>query len=252
MGYFQTFVTIKIEIMNNIHAIMRNLFALSLITLVMSGCSFHKSMISSVNAVIYDNDSVTTKAEFPGGQGAYRKYINNNFDLSNFRAKHTAEGLGIYSFIINQDGKVVDVKVVQPIGTATDVTMIRLLRKMPKWKPATLNGTPVCTRVKLFRNFRNSRNKSVYDIAPYFPGGTEALEPLLVGYSERDSGIVHVSCIIDEEGKVVEPELIDGLSFHANQEALNLVRSLPKWKPAIKNGKPIRVKRTLAVYFYRF
>ena len=246
---------VKIRLMNKetmyFRTIMKSLFVLSLIVIAISGCSSHKSMIAS-DVVIYDNDSVTTQAEFPGGAKefrAFKKHIHTTKYRSS-RERQIAEGVGIYTFIIDEKGNVKDIKVLQSVSANSDLSVVRLLKKMPKWKPATLNGTPVCVRVKSFWNFNHFPQR--YDVAPYFPGGIEALEPLLIGYEEGERGVVYVSCIIDEEGNVKDPEVVSGLSFHADRQALGLVRSLPKWKPAMKNGKPIRAKRSLAVYFPQY
>lgn len=232
-------------------SIMKNLFVLSLIMIAISGCSSHKSMIAS-DVVIYDNDSVTTKAEFPGGAKGwreFRKLLYTATKFRNYRERQLAQGLGIYSFIIDEQGDAKDIKVLQPVSANNDLSVISLLKKMPKWKPATLNGVPVCVRVKTYWNFNYHPKK--YDVAPYFPGGNEALKPLLIGYERRAgrSGVVYVSCVIDEEGNVVKPKVKRGFYYYADLQAKSIVSSLPKWTPAMKDGKPIRAEITLLVYF---
>ena len=54
--------------------------------------------------------------------------------------------------------------------------------------------------------------------------------------------------IINEEGKVIDPKVIDGLSWNADRQAKILVRSM-KWIPAYKDGKPVPAKRMLVVHF---
>lgn len=249
----------KKDIAKNFHFVIKCVVVFAVVLLVMSGCSSHKTVTKLGDAIIYENDSVTTKAEFPGGSKEFKSYkqIGYRTERKDNIGNQHGEGLGIYSFVIDQEGNVKNVKVLQAVAPSIDLTVTRLLKKMPKWKPATLNGEPVCVRVKDYWNFLDTRGEKVkYDIAPYFPGGTEALQTHLTtryeGYYGVKTGVVKVSVIIDEEGNVVEPDIISGVGFYADREALSLVRSLPKWKPAMKNGKPIRVRRTLFVYFEDF
>lgn len=243
----------EMDTMKNRNSLMKSIIILSLLVVFMSGCSSHKSVASLGDAVIYSNDSVTTKAEFPGGKEMFQKYLilnyKNEYKSSNYRPTQTAEGVGIYTFVIDEEGNVKDIKVDRKISPICDITMVRLFEKMPKWTPATLDGKPVCARVLFSWNFRDPNGH--YDVGPYYPGGTEAMDSHLTGYSEGDAGKVYVSCIINEEGKVIDPKVIDGLSWNADRQAKILVRSM-KWIPAYKDGKPVPAKRMLVVHFPRY
>jgi periplasmic protein TonB len=46
-------------------------------------------------------------------------------------------------FIINADGSCTDFTVVKGIGYGCDEAAVEAFKKMPKWKPATINGHPV-------------------------------------------------------------------------------------------------------------
>lgn len=209
----------------------------SLLMLLMSACTAHKHMGSSKDVVIYSNDSVTTKAEFPGGTREFNKYVR--LYLQSFKRSDTqnlGEGQGVYSFVVDQGGNIKDVKVLRKISPQKDIAMIDLMEKMPKWNPATLNGNPVCVRVDFFWNY--CKAGSTYDIGPYFPGGTEALNNYLTGYSEGD-----------KEGNVEIESIRSSRSYHMSRETESIIKGMPKWIPAQKNGKPIRTKKRVYVYF---
>ena len=213
----------------------------------------HKRARSSKDAVIYSNNSVTTKAEFPGGKEAYIKYIKDSYSSSkkDYISGQGAGGVGVYSYVIDRKGNVKDVKIVQPVSTYIDVTVVRIIKKMPKWKPATLNGKPVDVEIKLYYNFMSQEKKKLgYDKVAYYPGGTEALNRHLTAYVGGVSGNVHVTITIDEEGNVVNPQINrgHGLTYRANARALNLVKTL-KWEPAMKDGKPVRSEIMVVVRF---
>ena len=62
-------------------------------------------------------------------------------------------------------------------------------------------------------------------------------------------GTVLVKFVIGTNGGVQEVELIEGVFPSLDAEAVRVIKSSPKWKPGIKDGKPIRVTYTHPVIF---
>ena len=92
------------------------------------------------------------------------------------------------------------------------------------------------------------------DQSPEFPGGSEALRkyvkdnirhPLV----DTRSGNVIIQFTVDEEGRVVNPKLLRGLDEEFDAEAIRLVEAMPRWKPGMKDGKPVPVQFTLPIFF---
>ena len=94
----------EMDTMKNRKSLMKSIIILSLLVVFMSGCSSHTKLFSS-DKVIYHEDSVTTRAEFPGGREAYFKYLKDK------KITTPSDGHGIYSFVVNQEGFISDVKV---------------------------------------------------------------------------------------------------------------------------------------------
>jgi protein TonB len=63
------------------------------------------------------------------------------------------------------------------------------------------------------------------------------------------SGMVIVNFVIDEEGNLEKCSIVKGLGFGCDEEALRVVKLLPKWKPGIKNGEPVKVTFNLPIRF---
>tara|TARA_A100001201_G_scaffold18103_1_gene20606 strand:- start:37 stop:354 length:318 start_codon:yes stop_codon:yes gene_type:complete len=61
-------------------------------------------------------------------------------------------------------------------------------------------------------------------------------------------GKVLVSFIIDEEGNVSKAEIIDSFNVALNEVVLDKVRQT-KYKPAVQNGRAVRVKYQLPIVF---
>ena len=65
----------------------------------------------------------------------------------------------------------------------------------------------------------------------------------------RIEGTVKVKFVIGSNGGVQEVEVLEGVFPSLNAEAVRVIKSSPKWKPGIKDGKPCRVTYTLPVIF---
>jgi protein TonB len=63
-------------------------------------------------------------------------------------------------------------------------------------------------------------------------------------------GRVLVKFWIKEDGSINSLKVIRSLYPSLDVEAMRLVKLLPHWTPAIKNGKPIAMWYTLAINFY--
>jgi TonB family protein len=87
-----------------------------------------------------------------------------------------------------------------------------------------------------------------FDVPPQFVGGTDSLIRYLAenytlpNMGERVyKGTILVEFVIEASGKVSNPKVILGLDPLLDAEALRVVSSMPPWKPAEKDGKPVRV-----------
>ena len=60
---------------------------------------------------------------------------------------------------------------------------------------------------------------------------------------------VIVHAVINEDGSVSGARLSNGVRKDLNEEALRLVSSMPKWKPAMKDGKAVKCLNLIRVDF---
>jgi len=95
--------------------------------------------------------SVEQLPQYPGGIGAFLKFIDNNNKL---KGKDT-EGRGrvIVTFVVERDGSITDIKVARSIGPDFDAEALRLMKLMPKWKPGIQNGRTVRVQYSVPVNF---------------------------------------------------------------------------------------------------
>lgn len=62
-------------------------------------------------------------------------------------------------------------------------------------------------------------------------------------------GKVIVRFWIDEKGMVKDAEVLRGIGFGCDAEALRVVRRMPPWKPAYYRKRPVRVAYVLPIDF---
>lgn len=92
---------------------------------------------------------------------------------------------------------------------------------------------------------------------PEFPGGQDQLLRYLsehIRYPDqaREAGIegkVTVKFVVNEDGDISDAQVLRGIGGGCDQEALRVVKSMPKWKPGKQNGRAVKVYFTLPVTF---
>ena len=90
-----------------------------------------------------------------------------------------------------------------------------------------------------------------------FPGKQEALYKFIaknVKYpkeciEKEIEGRVHVKFVIDQQGNIINSEIIRSVHPLLDEEALRVVNSMPHWKPAKMEGKPVKVEFKLPISF---
>ncbi|MBF1055272.1 MAG: energy transducer TonB [Prevotellaceae bacterium] len=92
---------------------------------------------------------------------------------------------------------------------------------------------------------------------PEFPGGivqfmkwlTRNLRYPPIAQSQRIQGKVVVSFIINKDGSIASPTIVQSVDPILDREALRVVKMMPRWKPGLQNGKPCRTMFAIPVNF---
>ena len=90
-----------------------------------------------------------------------------------------------------------------------------------------------------------------------FPGGEDALydfiaKNLKYPQAAKDSNIqgrVFVQFTVDKDGTIINPKVARDIGGGCGEEALRVVKMMPKWKPGESRGTKYRVQCTLPVPF---
>ena len=98
---------------------------------------------------------------------------------------------------------------------------------------------------------------TIVEEMPEFPGGMAKLADYLaknIKYPQmaRESGIqgrVFVNFVVEPDGHVSNVNVMRSLGGGCDEEAMRVVKSMPKWKPGKQRGKAVRVSYILPVNF---
>lgn len=91
---------------------------------------------------IFQNNAVDQMAEFPGGAAAFSRYLARKLAQPDGLQPGEQRTVKV-QFVIEKDGSVTRLSVVQSAGAALDDLVFKALQKAPRWKPALHQGHAV-------------------------------------------------------------------------------------------------------------
>jgi periplasmic protein TonB len=86
---------------------------------------------------------VEEQPEFPGGIKALYKFIGENLIYPDEAQKNNIQGRVILQFVVNPNGSADRIEVLRGIDPLLDNEAIRVVNKLPKFKPGKQGGVPV-------------------------------------------------------------------------------------------------------------
>ena len=216
--------------------------------------------------------------EFPGGEAALMKFINENLRYPAAAIENGIQGRVVVQFVVKKDGSVGDVKVIRGIDPTLDQEAIRVCKTLPKFIPGKRydNGEPVDVwfTIPVIFKLDNATNNLQTDESnatihnrelifrhveqmPEFPGGEATLmrfinENLRYPVAAIENGIqgrVMVQFVVKKDGSVDDVTVLHGVDSALDQEAIRVCKTLPKFIPGKQNGQPVNVWFTLPIFF---
>jgi len=95
------------------------------------------------------------------------------------------------------------------------------------------------------------------EVDPIFPGGYDMLNKFVKNNLSSDvknnlnsgniSGMVILNFVVERDGSLTNIKVIKGLTKEADDEVIRIMSKSPKWKPGIKNNRPVRVFYTIPI-----
>lgn len=212
------------------------------------------------------NDTAYTLVEnmpqFPGGMDSLAAFISGNLNYPGQAKIDGISGKVMIGFVVEKDGAVSEVKVIDGVGHGCDEEAVRVVKAMPDWTPGTQDGEAVRVSFVLPISFALDKGSDqevhkVVEQMPEFPGGVDELISFTasnIRYPEeakRDSvtGKVFVRFVIDETGQVGDIKILRGIGGGCDEEAVRVIKMMPKWEPGVHKGEAVKVEYVLPIRF---
>ncbi len=98
---------------------------------------------------------------------------------------------------------------------------------------------------------------TVVEEDPSYPGGEEARIKFLsenIKYPEEakeigTQGRVFLTFVVEVDGSITDVKILRGIGSGCDDEAVRVVKSMPKWIPGKQRGVPVRVQFNLPIVF---
>ena len=95
------------------------------------------------------------------------------------------------------------------------------------------------------------------DVLPEYPGGVNAMyefvqKNLKYPESAKNQGLEgrgFVQFVVEKDGSLSSFQVLRGVSDDIDAEAVRVLKMMPKWKPGMNNGEPVRVQYTMPFKF---
>lgn len=83
--------------------------------------------------------------EFPGGIVEFMKWLTANLRYPELAQKNKIQGKVVVSFIVNKDGSISSPKIQKSVDPMLDNEALRVIKRMPHWKPGIMDAKPCRT-----------------------------------------------------------------------------------------------------------
>ena len=196
-----------------------------------------------------------------GDNVALVKAIQQQVQLPAEVREGRVEGRVFVRVVVGVSGVGRKAAVVQSLSPACDAAALAAVRRMPRLRPGLYQGQPVAVLLTIPVMFLSPRHVFVANEVArpaQFPGGDAALEAWLLQHKttpaevqQRDlQGRVSVRLVVKPDGRVGAIEVVNSLCPSCDDEALRLVRSFPRWQPALGyDNQPVAQYQVLHVWF---
>ena len=102
--------------------------------------------IENANATI-ENDTIQAvvdkEPEFPGGDAARIKFIQQNIKYPEDAQRNKLEGKVNIQFVVSSTGHIIQAKVVKKLAPSLDEEALRIIKSFPRWIPGEIKGKKV-------------------------------------------------------------------------------------------------------------
>lgn len=151
--------------------------------IVVVGYSSNEKQDSENDKKVFD--VVEVPPVFVGGEKAMFEYLSKNIRYPVEAQKQKIQGRVVVQFVVNDEGKVTNAKIVYSIDTYLDAEALRIINAMPDWTPGKQGGKNVSVRYVLPIQFKLQGNEKTESPAKSLSGKVAEVD----SKDSQDSGV---------------------------------------------------------------
>jgi len=222
--------------------------------------------------------SVDVEPRLQGGIANFYAYLQENLVYPKKAIKQRAEGKVFIAFIVEKDGSLTNIKILRGVSPEIDAEAGRVVGNSPKWLPGLQNEKPVRVQYSIPITFKlppeailkhellmdslrsipaEQKIFTAVEAEPSFPGGIEMFYRFLQynirypakAFEDKIQGKVFISFVVEKDGSLTDIKVLRGIGGGCDEEAVRVMKTSPKWRPGIQNGRPVRVQYTMPISF---
>lgn len=183
--------------------------------------------------------------EFPGGHGELMKFIASNIRYPKLAVEYGVKGRVLVQFVVNKDGSVGEHSILSS-------KIVRPINRTDSMRVAAEQGTMLDEVMVTALQMTDSGDPNILSVAEL-----KALVQKLPGAEMDEEGNVTIN------GKAVKTLKVEGKEYKIDQnmvayqnarialeeEAMRVLKLMPKWTPGMQRGKAVRVRYTMPVIY---
>lgn len=216
-----------------------------------------------------------------GGKTELQRFYEQHVVYPDKALKEKKEGTVRVKFTLLENGKAINPSIVETSGSELDQEAMRLFRLL-EWIPGEKDGKKVNTYhfvsftfdIDKYKKFTKKRGfvkpkidkkappdttMEIFErpdkVADYYMG-EEALADFIrstleypqVAKQQNLQGVVELSFVVEQDGRVSNISIVRGVGGGCNEEAISLIGET-RWKPAVHKGKTVRSRYRYAIQF---
>jgi len=195
------------------------------------------------------------------GMEEYYKQLAQVLSYPDDARRKGIEGKVFVEFVVQEDGKLTDYKVLQGIDDECDAAAMTAIMQLGDWSPGRQKGKAIRQRIVLpivFRLQQAPREVLTKVDEPATPAagiaafGQRISQVLEYPDDARKKGIegkVFVEFVVKEDGKLSEFKVVKGIDPDCDAAAVKAMMQMEAWKPARHNGKAVAQLMVFPIYF---
>ncbi len=219
-----------------------------------------------------------------GGKRELKEFIKEEMVYPENALRQKTEGTVKFSFVVNKDGSISDLKIVRSVSPEIDDEALRIFRKI-LWKPAERIGEPVnyvysyeikfdikkykkaCKArgyTELFYPFEPvDKSDKIYSLkevtrtpSPVFSSRDCNFSTFIANnlkypeaaFKQAVSGVVKLKFVVEPTGRISNIVAEKRVGAGCTEEAIRVVKLL-RWNPGVRNTKAVRTFMTIEIAF---